>query len=84
MRLWHRFRAWKLLRDNKRQRRELAYFLRCSSYQIHAWKQDIAFLEEEAAYHLKLAGAEIPSSVEESAKVVCIERSGGLKRAAIR
>jgi hypothetical protein len=71
MRLWHRFRAWKLLRDIKRQRRELAYFLRCSSYQIHAWKQDIAFLEEEAAYHLKLAGAEIPSNVEESAKVVC-------------
>jgi hypothetical protein len=75
MKLWHRFRAWKLIRHIKRQRRELAYFLRSSSYQIHSWKQDIAFLEEEAAYHLKLAGAEIPSSVEESANVVCIEKA---------
>jgi hypothetical protein len=75
MKLWHRFRAWKLIRHIKRQRKELAYFLRRSSYEIYAWKQDIAFLEEEAAYHLKRAEVEVPSTMEESENVVCIERA---------
>lgn len=62
MKIWHRLEAWLLDRKIHRQQSALAKFIRQSAYEINAWKQDIAELEEERARHLAfLQGQPSPS-----------------------
>jgi len=51
MKIWHRLHAWVLHHRIRRQHRELAKYVRRSTYEIMAWKEDIAFLEEQLDHH---------------------------------
>lgn len=71
---WHFLCIWLLSRKIRRQRRELAKFVRRSAYEISAWKQDIHFLDEQLEYHLALAGRPLPI-VADGEKVVRIDEA---------
>lgn len=70
MKLWHRFHAWTLTRRIRRQHRELAKYVRRSAYEINAWKQDIAFLEEQLDNHRSFVDGASPPNPD---KVVPME-----------
>lgn len=53
LRPWHLFRIWIFTLRIRKQRRELAKYVRRSAYEIAAWKQDIRFLAEQREYHLR-------------------------------
>ena len=55
LRPWHLFRIWLLTLRIRKQRRDLAKYVRRSAYEITAWKQDIRFLAEQREYHLRRA-----------------------------
>lgn len=59
MKIWHRLRAAAIGRRIRKERRELAKYMRRSAYEMIAWRQDIAFLEEERDHHLTKAGVPI-------------------------
>jgi hypothetical protein len=56
MKIWHRLRAAAIGRRIRKERRELAKYMRRSAYEMIAWRQDITFLEEERDHHLAKAG----------------------------
>ena len=51
MKIWHRLESWILDRKIRREHYKLAKYVRQSAYEINAWKQDIAFLEESRDFH---------------------------------
>ena len=73
MKLWHRLQAWFLLRRARRQHVKLQRFIHHTAHEICGWKQEIFFLESDAARHLEVAGILPPDVHEESDKVVPID-----------
>lgn len=51
LRPWHALCIWWFGRKIRKQRRDLAKFIRRSAYEISAWRQDIALLREQRQYH---------------------------------
>ena len=72
MKIWHRLEAWILDRKIHKEHRELAKYVRHSAYEIAAWKQDIAFLEERRQHHLAFLGL---APAPEPDKVVSIDEA---------
>lgn len=66
---WHALCTWWFGRKIRKQRRDLARFIRRSAYEISAWRQDIAVLREQRQYHLAFLSSanEIRSQLAESA-----------------
>lgn len=73
MKIWHRLQAWALLRRARRQHVKLRRYIHHTAHEICGWKQEIHFLEEEAARHLEQAGQRRAEPTEETDKVVPIE-----------
>lgn len=74
------------MRHIRRQHRELAKYVRRSAYEISAWKQDIAFLDEQLAHHLMRAGLPLGLAPAAADKVVPMEdvslAAGAIQRSA--
>jgi len=76
LRPWHLFRIWGLTRRIRRQRRELAKYVRRSAYEIAAWKQDIRFIAVQREYHLRRALLRPPARFPTDFKVVPLSEPG--------
>lgn len=78
MKFIHRLKASVLLKRAKRQHRKLDRFIQESAREICAWRQEIAFLENDARHELELAGVQDQAAPaapgdDPSGKVVPIE-----------
>ena len=62
MKIWHRLESWILDRKIRREHYKLAKYVRQSAYEINAWKQDIAFLEESRDFHRSFLAPSPPPS----------------------
>lgn len=63
LRPWHALCIWWFGRKIRKQRRDLAKFIRRSAYEISAWRQDIASLREQRQYHLAFLSPGIKKAI---------------------
>lgn len=73
MKIWHRLQAWVLLRRARKQHIKLQRYINHTAHEICGWKQEIYFLESDAARHLALAGKHRIEPVEATDKVTPVD-----------
>lgn len=81
MKIWHRVKAWVLLKRARRQHLKLQRYIHHTAHEICSWKQEIYFLESDAARHLALASRHRIEPVEATDKVLPVDFTGAREAA---